>query len=242
MTGPCSRCGNDPGFDWAICPGCGLREDSDPSPVASAPAQETDRWDPTIIEAPLPRERARFGDRKDFYQPVSPPRGGGPLRFDPANDVDRTVMDRGYDRASSGAMDDRTIIDRGGSREVETPDSTVIMRNGRKGVTGPLVYLIERNGMRAGRVHLVSKETAIGRGPDQDIVLGDETVSKRHAKVRLEEGAFRFWDLASANFSYVVGPDGTKTRILEPHSLADGDTLLLGEARLTYIEVDRGED
>ena len=238
MTGPCSRCGNDPGFDWAICPGCGLRADA----ATDAPAGSTDRWDPTIIESPVRPERARFGDRQDFYQPVSPPRGGGPLRFDSPNDADKTVMDRGYDRASAGAMDDRTIIDRGRSTDVEEYDSTIIVRNGRKGVTGPLVYLIERNGMRAGRVHLVGQDTAIGRGPDQDIVLSDETVSKRHAKVRLEEGTFRFWDLASANFSYVVGPDGTKARILEPHPLTDGDTLLLGEARLTYIEVDRGED
>jgi pSer/pThr/pTyr-binding forkhead associated (FHA) protein len=152
------------------------------------------------------------------------------------------VLDRDYDRASSSATDDHTIIDRGQSVDGEESDSTIIIRNGRKGVTGPLVYLIERNGMRAGRVHLVGKETSIGRGPDQDIVLGDETVSKRHAKVRLEDGTFRFWDLASANYSYVVGADGTRTRILEPHVLADGDTILLGEARLTYIEVDRGED
>ena len=137
---------------------------------------------------------------------------------------------------------DRTIIDRGGARDSEPSDSTIIVRSGRKGVTGPLVYLIERNGMRAGRVHLVGTETSIGRGADQDIVVGDETVSKRHAKVRLEDGKFRFWDLASANFSYIVGADGAKTRILEPHTLADGDTLLLGDARLTYIEVDRGED
>ncbi|MEP7216960.1 MAG: FHA domain-containing protein, partial [Anaerolineaceae bacterium] len=192
MTGPCSRCGNDPGFDWAICPGCGLRADSDASPITSPNEGATDRWDPTIIEAPLGRERARFGDRTDFYQPVNPPRGGGPLRFEPANDADRTVMDRDYDRASSSAVDDHTIIDRGGARDAEPSDSTIIVRSGRKGITGPLVYLIERNGMRAGRVHLVGIETSIGRGPDQDIVVGDETVSKRHAKVRLEDGQFRF--------------------------------------------------
>jgi hypothetical protein len=164
---------------------------------------------------------------------------------DSQDDDDRTILDRGYDRAgSAAAMDDRTIIDRGGSREGgsdEAPgDSTVIVRDGRKGATGPLIYLVQRNGIRAGRIHLLGDETSIGRGPDQDIVLADETVSKRHAKIRREEGRMMFWDLASANHSYTVSPDGTRTRVLEPRELQDGDTLLLGEARVTYLEVDRG--
>lgn len=239
MTGPCSRCGNDPGFDWAICPGCGFRIGQS----ASAPAAGGDRWDPTVVEgtAAIPQERARFGGGGDFYQPVNGPAAGGGLRFNPEADQDRTVMDRGFDRASStDGMDDRTIIDRGGQSPADTGDSTVIIRGGRKGITGPLLYLVQRNGIRSGRVHLLGEETAIGRGSDQDIVLSDETVSKRHAKVRVEDGKYLFWDLASANHSYILGGDGTRTRILEPHELKDGDNIVLGEARLTYLEVDRG--
>lgn len=241
MTGQCSRCGNDPGFDWAICPSCGLRAGQ----PADAPPAGGDRWDPTIVEGTVaaPRERARFGGGGDFYQPVNGPaaRGGG-LQFRPGEEADRTVMDRGFDRAStSGAMDDRTIIDRGGTRgDDETGDSTVIIRGGRKGIAGPLIYMVQRNGIRAGRVHLLSEETSIGRGVDQDIVLSDETVSKHHAKVRLEDGKYMFWDLASANHSYMVSADGSRTRILEPRELHDGDKVFLGEAQLTYLEVDRG--
>jgi len=54
----------------------------------------------------------------------------------------------------------------------------------------------------------------------------------------VEDGRFHFWDLASANHSFVVGRDGTKQRIREPYPLRDGDTIDLGEARLTYLEVD----
>ncbi len=235
MTGPCPRCGTDPGFEWAICPGCGMRADSPDAPVSD------DRWDPTIMERSVVRERARFTQGEDFYQPIAPADGGRPLRFGDA-DVERTVLDRGFDRAG-GAVDDHTIIERRshGSEDARD-DSTVIIRSGRKGVTGPLAYLVQRNGIRAGRVYLVAEETAIGRGADQAIVISDETVSKRHAKVRREEGKFKFWDLASSNGSFILQPDGSRTRILEPHELRDGDTIFVGEARLTYIEVDRGAE
>lgn len=241
MTGPCSSCGNDPGFDWAICPQCGFRAGQG---AATAASSGGDRWDPTVVEgtaAGQPRARARFGGAGDFYQPVNGPTMPSGLRFQPENDNDRTVVDRGFDRASGAvAEDDRTIIDRGGTEvSGESGDATVIIRGGRKGITGPLVYLVQRNGIRSGKVHLLKDEAAIGRESDQDIVLSDETVSKRHAKVRVEDGKYMFWDLASANHSYIVNADGSKTRILEPRVLTDGDTLLLGEARLTYLEVDR---
>ena len=40
---------------------------------------------------------------------------------------------------------------------------------------------------------------------------------------------------------FVVGRDGSRTRILEPHPLADGESIMLGDFRLTYIEVERDE-
>jgi|GEM_PF-4452038 len=253
MTGPCSRCGTDPGFDWAMCPGCGFRPGGAPATQpgmapATQPGHGSDRWDPTIIEGTAAgagaRPRARFGDGGDFYQPVNGPSvAGGPLRFRPEEDAGRTILDRGFDRAGgNGEGDDRTIIDRGGMGfdDDADGDATVIVRGGRKGVSGPLVYLVQRNGIRAGRIHLLADETSIGRGADQDIVLADDTVSKRHAKIRMEEGRRMFWDLASANHSFIANPDGSRARILEPRELQDGDTIFLGEARLTYLEVDRG--
>ena len=57
-----------------------------------------------------------------------------------------------------------------------------------------------------------------------------------------EDGAFRLWDLASGNGSYLVSADGNRKRILEPHVLTDGDTFDLGAVRLTFLEVDRGPE
>ena len=90
-------------------------------------------------------------------------------------------------------------------------------------------------------MHLLRTETGLGRGSENEITLGDDSVSRRHAKIRVEEGEFVYWDLASANNSYLVGADGSRVRILEPRKLADGDKLDLGDARVTFILVDAGE-
>lgn len=267
MIGACSSCGEDPGFDWAICPSCGNRPGSPPvRPMG-------DRWDKTIIEpeaTPVPKgDRARFAGKSDFYTPVGGYASGGngaisgyPRPAESSRATDDPISDpairrgggasaRGplpdstvHDRSSGqygGDGSDHTIIERGGRRGAEpVDDGTMIIRGGRRGVEGPLVYLVLRNGIRSGKVYLLSEETGIGRGADQDIILGDETVSKRHAKVKHEDGKFIFWDLASTNHSYVLGPGGQRTRIFEPHTLSDGDTIELGDARMTYIEVDAG--
>jgi hypothetical protein len=197
-----------------------------------------------------PRQRPNFGQSQDFYQPVgneTPAQRGLDWQDQrgTGSSQARTILDDGRGGDDDG---EHTIIERGrGSEGLEEPDddSTVIVRGGRKGVQGPLVYLVQRNGIRAGKVWPLGKETVIGRSRGDDpsetfITVGDETVSRRHAKVRFEEGRFVYWDLASANGSFVVNGDGTRTRILAPHNLQDGDTLEAGEARFTFIEVDSG--
>jgi FHA domain len=228
MTGPCTQCGSDPGFDWAVCPGCGSRAGD---VARSTETPDPDRWERTIIDraAAAPRmARARFDRGEDFYTPVTSAAAPRGLRYD-------------GDGPAAPPTDDHTIYDRGrGDSDDDESDHTVIIRGGKRGEQGPLVYFVQRNGIRAGKVYLLSDETSLGRHAESNIVLGDDTVSKRHAKVRREDGKFVFWDLASANYSFLLGADGTKRRILEPHALSDGDTLELGAVRLTYIEVDHG--
>jgi len=244
MRGPCPQCGNDAGMEVAVCPRCGAA-DGAANPggrgAAELPRSDVNRWEKTFIDrdaVPDYRERARFAaGHGDFYRPVggdateAAPGAGGRVRFAPPgasrfDDSDHTAIDQ------RGRPDDD---DDGGG---DASDHTVFMRGGKRVYSGPLVYMVLRNGIRAGKVFLLEEETSIGRNPDNDIVISDETVSKRHAKVMVEDGRFHFWDLASANHSFVVGRDGTKKRIREPYPLRDGDTIDLGEARLTYIEVD----
>jgi hypothetical protein len=259
MLGACQSCGHDPGFDFQSCPECGWRPGG---PVAAAPARgplgaptvaesssqssNQGRWDETQHEGLRGREKPNLGGARgaDFYQPLPGGGGGGRVRWSEPG-ADATVLDHG--RRSSGEEDDsdHTILDHGrGPAEPESDsDATVISRGGgRRGIEGPLVYLVQRNGIRAGKVWLVGAETVIGRKPlDEDgqpIVIADDTVSKRHAKIRIEDGRFVFWDLASANGSFLVGATGTRERIYAPRPLVDGDTIELGDARVTYIEVE----
>jgi hypothetical protein len=231
MSRFCPYCGNDAGADFARCPTCGSEMTSKPDQGAQpAPAAPTGAdWEKTVVEPAPPRpdagRRARFDRGREFYE-----------------SVDETRNETRNDTAVFGqtVAGDHTVIER--HRQDAPDDATVIIRSGgRRGVTGPLAYLVERNGVRAGTVHLLRTETGIGRGPDSEITLGDDSVSRRHAKIRVEEGEFIFWDLASANNSYLVGADGSRTRILEPRKLVDGDKLDLGDARVTFILVDVGD-
>lgn len=101
----------------------------------------------------------------------------------------------------------------------------------------PLAFIIERNGANAGTGHCLGAETILGRAQDAQVYIASDAASKRHANIRYRDGAFVFWDLASANYSFLVGEDGERTRILQPHRLTDGDTLELGDARVTFLEI-----
>jgi hypothetical protein len=226
----CPYCGTE-AAGFARCPNCGTELAA--AGGASGPSQDGTtigtgptggQWEKTVVEPATPRpdagRRARFDRGREFYESVDETRAETAV-FGQTVAGDQTVIERQHQDAPD--------------------DATVIVRSGRRGVTGPLAYLVERSGVRAGKVHLLRTETTIGRGPDNDITLGDDSVSRRHAKIRLEEGTFVFWDLASANYSYLVGADGSRTRILEPRKLVDGDKLDLGDARVAFLLVDAGE-
>jgi hypothetical protein len=218
MSRVCPACHNDAGFDVARCPSCG-------EPMAGGPAAKpamdppTDRWAKNVERPNVPRSsgvRLHFNNRDEFYEAI-----------------DETHMETAATQVGSDG--DPTVVER--PRVQAADDATVIVRK-RHRVDGPLAYLVERSGVRAGKVHLLAKDTNIGRAPESEIILGDESVSRRHAKIRLEEGRFVYWDLASANHSRLVAADGTRTRILEPRPLEDGDTIDLGEARVTFLLVE----
>jgi len=225
MLGSCAACGADPGFEWSVCPKCG----------AAAPAGAPER---TVIEpnrgpsSPAPAaggERARLGTDRNYYRPVS--RESTPV---PASAPDATVVERTAPRA------DETVVLRpapAAARSSQPRQPLGVPR-----LTGPLAYFVQRNGAAAGAVHQVADETGIGRSAENDIVVAEASVSKQHAKVRRKDGQFVYWDLASSNFSFLVGSDGSRTRILEPLPMRDGTTIDLGEARLTFVEVETSSE
>ncbi|MFQ5806576.1 MAG: ATP-binding protein [Phycisphaerae bacterium] len=80
-----------------------------------------------------------------------------------------------------------------------------------------------------GRILKTSEEAVlIGRGSDL-VPLTDQSVSRRHAELKREDGAWILRDLNSANGTYVNG-----TRIQEPTRLKHGDQIKLGSTLLMY--------
>jgi adenylate cyclase len=70
--------------------------------------------------------------------------------------------------------------------------------------------------------------TSLGRADENDIVLGGDLVSRKHARLHVEGDSLRIEDLGSRNGSRVNGVPLQGTRDLTP-----GDTVTLGENNLT---------
>jgi ABC-type multidrug transport system ATPase subunit/pSer/pThr/pTyr-binding forkhead associated (FHA) protein len=80
---------------------------------------------------------------------------------------------------------------------------------------------------RLSDVHdLVAAQLAIGRLPDNDVVLDDLLVSRRHAVLHRTRTGWRIRDLASDNGTYLNGRRVTETDV------ADGDLIGVGHAVL----------
>jgi len=76
------------------------------------------------------------------------------------------------------------------------------------------------------RVPLGPEPLTIGRDPENDLVLDDRRVSRRHAEIRLRLGRYTLYDLQSTNGTYVNG-----RRVAEV-VLSDGDRIAIGGSEL----------
>ncbi len=92
-------------------------------------------------------------------------------------------------------------------------------------------FIIEiRQGNDVSEYSLNEPVTSIGRGPDNTIVLKDETVSTRHARLSRSDNSISITDLGSSNGTQVNG------REIDPKSavaLNPGDTVAIGSFTLT---------
>src|SRR5687767_11582865 len=69
----------------------------------------------------------------------------------------------------------------------------------------------------------------VGRSSDLDMVLVEEMVSRKHAKIEMREGAIQIEDLGSTNGTFVNGERIVKSRLKE------GDRVLIGSNILKVI-------
>jgi pSer/pThr/pTyr-binding forkhead associated (FHA) protein len=90
---------------------------------------------------------------------------------------------------------------------------------------GPIGALVLGDGSR---VQMGEEPLSIGRSPDSDVVLPDAEVSRHHAEVRRQDGAFVLVDLGSMNGTRVNGA-GVRERQLQ-----DGDEITIGSTKLRF--------
>ncbi len=83
---------------------------------------------------------------------------------------------------------------------------------------------------------LTQDEVAIGKGPQNDIILPDASVSSAHAVIRFEDGGYNIVDLGSRN-----GTSVNDARITEPRAIQHGDLIKMGHCALTFRLKEAGD-
>ncbi|MCK6502986.1 FHA domain-containing protein [Myxococcota bacterium] len=87
---------------------------------------------------------------------------------------------------------------------------------------------IRRDGESPRRVAVGAGVTHLGRAPDNDVVLPDVGVSRRHARVVVRPGSVLLEDLGSGNGSFVRGER------VQRHLVRDGDQVLIDPFLLIF--------
>jgi len=77
------------------------------------------------------------------------------------------------------------------------------------------------------RIGLEAGETIIGRDPGAVVFLDDPSVSRRHARIVVSEGAATLEDLGSKNGTFLG-----EARLQAPTPVSDGDTIRIGSVPL----------
>lgn len=82
--------------------------------------------------------------------------------------------------------------------------------------------------LNGARVPLAKAVTSIGRSQECDVTLDDQSVSRRHAEVHVENGQAWILDLGSTNGTEVNGARAQRTQ------LEDGDRIVIGQTELRF--------
>jgi pSer/pThr/pTyr-binding forkhead associated (FHA) protein len=83
---------------------------------------------------------------------------------------------------------------------------------------------------------ITQNEVSLGKGPQNDIILADASVSTAHAVIRFEDGVFKIIDLGSRNGTLV-----NDARIVEPREIRHGDLIKMGHCTLTFRLKEAGD-
>ncbi len=102
-----------------------------------------------------------------------------------------------------------------------------------EGLTVPLALRFISGKYQGGEFPLPDEgEIVIGRSSELDMVLVEDMVSRRHAKIFVEGGDIFLEDLGSTNGSFVNGEKVVRTK------LAEGDRILIGTSIIKVVASD----
>ncbi len=90
-------------------------------------------------------------------------------------------------------------------------------------------------GREAGKQVLIEDRLVIGRGEDCSLRIFDESASRRHAEIVVEDGVARLVDLGSSNGTYHNG------RRVSAENLSDGDLVRIGGTEMIFLALAEGE-
>jgi hypothetical protein len=99
---------------------------------------------------------------------------------------------------------------------------------GRKGF-----ILAITDGRNAGREYFFEREASLGRTDENNVIIIDPGVSRRHARIRGSEGVYAVEDLGSSNGTRLNGE-----RLETPEVLRDGDYVQIGETTILFSVLD----
>jgi pSer/pThr/pTyr-binding forkhead associated (FHA) protein len=83
----------------------------------------------------------------------------------------------------------------------------------------------------------VTKPCVIGRSSELDMVLVEDMVSRKHAKITWVQGKLNIEDLGSTNGTFVNGE-----KILKPSRIKEGDRILIGTSILKLVKAGSSAD
>ena len=98
---------------------------------------------------------------------------------------------------------------------------------------GSYLKLINRKEMIPYKIkeeYALNNKITIGRGNQNDIVLRDPYVSKKHLKIVEDEGKYFLEDLKSANGTYL-----NNQKVLDVTMLKNGDRIKLGQIEFLFV-------
>jgi two-component system response regulator AtoC len=127
----------------------------------------------------------------------------------------------------------------GGSTELEErrrewaedpeTEATALPGSQNETATEPQTFLIVRQSARVAFLDLSDPgEWVVGRAPDVDVIVDDQQVSRRHARLHLSSGVLAIEDLGSRNGTLVNG----RALIRDTARIATGDVIEVGKCQL----------